>query len=145
LNYVEEDLRARIKEITGGRGYDVLFDTVGGDIFDAALRAAAPRARLLVIGFAAGRIPAIPANYLLLKNIAAIGVGFGAMVATEPHVVQRVVDALAAMHRRQPFTFEIGGAVALDAAPQALERLSDRRAVGKLIVRPHAIASDHAS
>jgi NADPH:quinone reductase len=138
VNYSSEDLRARVKDITAARGYDVLFDTVGGDIFDTALRAAAPGARLLIVGFAAGRIPTIPANYLLIKNISAVGVGFGAMVAAEPRVVQRVVDALAALHNRQPFTFEIGGAVALDAVPQALEQLSGRRAVGKLVIKPHA-------
>jgi NADPH:quinone reductase len=135
VDYLGEDLRERVKEITGS-GYNILFDNVGGDIFDTALRAAAPEARLLLVGFASGRIPNIAANYLLLKNLSAIGVGFGAKVVTDHAAVQSVIDSLGALHRRQPFNFEIGGVFALEAATQALEQLSERRAVGKLIVKP---------
>lgn len=135
VNYTADELKASVKGITG-RGYDVLFDNVGGDVFDNALHASAPAARLLVIGFASGRIPSIPANYLLLKNLSVLGVGFGAKVATEPDVVQQVIDGLARLHAREPFDFEIGGVFSLDDAPRALEQLAGRKAVGKLVIRP---------
>lgn len=134
VDYTNEDLKASVRSITG-RGFDVLFDNVGGDIFDAALHASAPAARVLVVGFASGRIPAIPANYLLLKNLSVLGVGFGAKVATEPEVVQQVIDALASVHAREPFHFEIGGVFPLEEAPTALERLAARCATGKLVIR----------
>ena len=134
INYTKQDLKASVKSITG-RGFDVLFDNVGGDIFDTALHASAPGARLLVIGFASGRIPAIPANYLLLKNLSVLGVGFGAKVATEPDVVQQVIDGLAALHASDPFHFEIGGVFPFAEAPTALERLAARRATGKLVIQ----------
>jgi NADPH2:quinone reductase len=66
-------MRAQVFELTGNRGADIILDPVGGDVFDAALRALAWRGRLVVIGFAAGRIPTIKANYILLKNIEVIG------------------------------------------------------------------------
>jgi len=72
-----EDLRARVLELTKDRGVDVVFDPVGGDIFDQSLRCVAPEARLICYGFASGRIPQIPANILLVKNITAIGYYWG--------------------------------------------------------------------
>jgi NADPH2:quinone reductase len=135
INYTTDDIKSSVRKITG-RGYDVLFDNVGGDVFDSALHASAPAARLLVIGFASGRIPSIPANYLLLKNLSLLGVGFGAKVATEPAVVQQVIDGLARLHAKEPFNFEIGGVFALEEAPKALEQLASRRSVGKLVIRP---------
>jgi NADPH2:quinone reductase len=70
---LQDSLRAQVFELTGNRGADIILDPVGGDVFDAALRALAWRGRLVVIGFAAGRIPTIKANYILLKNIEVIG------------------------------------------------------------------------
>lgn len=134
IDYTHEDLKESVKSITG-RGFDVLFDNVGGDIFDTTLHASAPGARLLVVGFASGRIPTIPANYLLLKNLSVLGVGFGAKVATEPEVVQQVIDGLASLHAREPFHFEIGGVFSLEETPTALELLAARRASGKLVIR----------
>jgi NADPH2:quinone reductase len=72
-----EDVRARVLELTDGRGVNVVFDPVGGDLFDQALRSVAPEARLICYGFASGRIPQIPANILLVKNITAIGYYWG--------------------------------------------------------------------
>ena len=87
IDYSEEDIRSRVLELTGGKGADVIYDPVGGDVFDASLRCIAWEGRLLVIGFAAGRIPQAPANYLLLKNAAAVGVFWGAYMKNDPAVV----------------------------------------------------------
>lgn len=74
------DFRERVKEFTRGRGADVVFDPVGGDVFDASLRCIAPEGRILPIGFAGGRVPQIPANILLVKNVAVLGFNFGTYV-----------------------------------------------------------------
>jgi NADPH2:quinone reductase len=136
IDYRAENLRDRIKALTGGRGYDVLFDTVGGDMFDEALRAGAAYARLLVIGFASGRIPEPPTNRLLLKNMSVVGVGFGAVVATSPEGTRAVIDGLAALHAVQPFESAASESVGLDRAGEALARLARREVAGKLVVRP---------
>ena len=87
IDYESEDLRTKVKELTGERGVDVVYDPVGGDYFDAALRCLAWEGRILVIGFAAGRIPEIPANRLLLKSAQAIGVYWGAYRQHDPSVI----------------------------------------------------------
>src|SRR5258705_463194 len=78
IDYREEDFVAAVKEATKGKGADVIYDPVGGDVFDQSLRCIAWEGRLLVIGFTSGRIPAAPANLVLLKNVAVTGVHFGA-------------------------------------------------------------------
>ena len=77
IDYRKEDLRARVLEITGGRGADVIYDPVGGSAFDVSLRCIAPEGRLIPMGFASGTIPQIPANILLVKNVTVIGFYYG--------------------------------------------------------------------
>jgi len=81
IDYRKDDFRAAVLDITGGRGADVIFDPVGGDVFDASLRCIAPLGRILPIGFASGRIPMIPANLVLVKNISVIGLYWGFYMA----------------------------------------------------------------
>src|SRR6266852_4837455 len=84
IDYQTESIRDRVRELTQGLGADVVFDPVGGDAFDQALRAVNWQARMLVIGFAAGRIQAVPANLILVKNIAIVGVDRGAESRRNP-------------------------------------------------------------
>ena len=77
IDYSREEIRDRVKDITGGRGVDVVYDPVGGDAFDASLRSIAWEGRIIVIGFAGGRVPQIPANLVLVKNIDIIGFFWG--------------------------------------------------------------------
>ncbi len=84
IDYREENLRDRVRALTGGAGADVVFDPVGGDAFDSALRATNWEARMLVVGFASGRVPAIPANLVLVKNVSVIGVVWGANSERDP-------------------------------------------------------------
>ena len=84
LDYTDAAWVDRVKEITGGRGADVIYDPVGGDIFDLSTKCIAPEGRLLVIGFAGGRIPSIAANRVLLKNMSMVGVLWGGYVQTHP-------------------------------------------------------------
>src|SRR6266540_765591 len=94
INYATEDLKSRIRELTGGAGADVVYDPVGGQYSEPALRATAWEGRFLVIGFAAGEIPAIPLNLTLLKGCDIVGVFWGAFVGREPAHHLRNVEEL---------------------------------------------------
>src|SRR5437764_75167 len=87
INYSSEDLRERVRTITGGHGADVIYDPVGGDVFDASLRCIAWGGRLVIIGFASGRIPQAPANLLLVKNIDVIGLYWGSYQPLKPDLL----------------------------------------------------------
>jgi len=136
INYREEDFRERVLALTDGRGYDVMFDTIGGDIFDQAVRCGAPFSRLLVVGFASGRIPAAATNRLLLRNISVVGVGGHVVTLGAGEELRRQMDALAAMHAAQPFQNAVTGVFGLAEAGAALKRLANREVVGKLLIQP---------
>jgi NADPH2:quinone reductase len=137
IDYRSGDLRAEVRAATGGEGVDVVLELVGGEVFDAALRSTARWARVTTVGFASGTIPRIPAEYLLLKNLSAIGVGFGGALIENPALAHRVVDDLIALHEAQPFEAEVGGRFALAETGVALRQLADRQVVGKLIIEPN--------
>jgi NADPH2:quinone reductase len=135
INYSKENLKERAKEITGKRGVDVVYDVVGGDYAEAALRAIAWNGRFLVIGFTAG-IPAVPFNLALLKGCKIVGVFFGAMGGREPEtleVVQRDLLGFMASGELRP---HVSRRYSLEEAPQALRDLLDRKVVGKVVVEP---------
>src|SRR5207247_7654611 len=94
IDYKEESIRDRVRALTAGKGADVVYDPVGGDAFDQALRAVNWEARMLVIGFAAGRIQAVPANLILVKNISVVGVVWGAHAERDPVQVSRWLGEL---------------------------------------------------
>ena len=129
-----EDVRERVLELTGGRGADVVYDPVGGEATDTALRYLAWRGRLLVIGFASGRIADIPANRLLLKGAEAVGVFWGQFAERE-HVANAenfrwLLDRVAAGALRPP----ISRSYPLQEAAAAMEALANRQAIGKLVL-----------
>jgi NADPH2:quinone reductase len=135
IDYAREDLKQRAKELTGGRGVDVVYDCVGGDYAEAALRAIAWEGRFLVIGFTAG-IPRLPLNLTLLKGCQVIGVFYGAMLGRQPELAQEIVrelDALAEAGRLHPYVCE---RFSLEEAPKALSALLERRVTGKVVVEP---------
>lgn len=134
INATTEDVRARVLEITDGRGADVVFDPVGGDASEEALRYLAWRGRLLIIGFTSGRIGDLAANRLLLKGAAALGVYWGQFAEREPAVNRANFDAILnwiADGTLRPFVSE---RYPLDQAAAALAALAERRAVGKLVL-----------
>lgn len=134
INTATEDVRTRVLEITDGRGADVVFDPVGGDASEAALRYLAWRGRLLIIGFTSGRIADLAANVLLLKGAAAIGVYWGEFAEREPAVNRANFDSILnwiADGTLRPF---VSARYPLDQAGDALAALADRRAVGKLVL-----------
>ena len=129
-----EDIRARVKDLTGGRGADVVFDPVGGEVFDASLRCAAWGARLLVIGFAAGKVPQIPANILLVKNLSAVGLYWGGYREHAPELLRAQFADLFAWFEAGRLKPHVSHSFDLAQAAEALELLTSRKATGKIVL-----------
>lgn len=136
LDYRKDDWIERVKAITGGRGADVIYDPVGGDVFDGSGRCIAWEGRLLVIGFAGGRIPAMPANRILLKNMSVVGVHWGQYLEQGSPLVDRWMDALFRLHRDGKIRPVIYRSFALPDAAQALAVIASRESYGKVILLP---------
>ena len=127
-----EDVAAAVKAAGGA---DVVYDTVGGALFDACLRAAKPGARLLPIGFAGGEVPQIPANRLLVRNQTAIGFYFGGWVRAHPALARASLETLLAWYRLGRLRPHVGRVLPLAEAEAGLALLRDRGASGKIVVR----------
>ena len=134
INYATEDLKARIRELTGGVGADVVYDPVGGEYSEPALRAMAWEGRFLVIGFAAGQIPTIPLNLALLKSCEIVGVYWGAFVGRYPERHRRNVEELIRWWRDGKLQPHVSSTYPLERASEAIRELADRRAKGKVVV-----------
>jgi NADPH2:quinone reductase len=134
--YQKEDFVARVMEITGGKGADGIYDSVGGDVFEKSIRCIAWSGRLLVIGFASGVIPSVQANRILLKNIAVTGLHWGAHAAKDAAKIPRTFEALFELQRAGSIRPVVFASYPLDEVPAALEALGSRRTFGKVIVAP---------
>jgi NADPH:quinone reductase len=135
INYTTEDLRERLKSLTGG-GIDVVYDPVGGDYSEPALRSMNWKGRYLVVGFAAGQIPNIPLNLALLKGCSIVGVFWGAFADREPkESFQNVIELMQFLQKGQ-IKPHIQKTFSLEEAPQALYDMLERRVMGKLLVTP---------
>jgi NADPH2:quinone reductase len=129
------DWVSQVKDATQGRGVDVVMDPVGGDIFDLSLKCLAPEGRLLVVGFAGGRIPEVKVNRLLLKNVDVVGVAWGAFVMMEPQLTQEIAKGLAELADKGFVEPLVGSTFPLEQAAQALRELESRKATGKVVLR----------
>jgi NADPH:quinone reductase len=134
INYSTPDWVDHVKEITERRGADVIYDPVGGDVFDLSTRCTAPEGRILVIGFAGGRIPTIQTNRLLLKNISVVGVFWGDYAKSRPWYVAETQTALEALYASGQILPVVGKRYPLEQAPAALRDLAERRVIGKAIL-----------
>ena len=134
IDYKTEDIRARVKALTGGRGADVVFDPVGGEVFLASLRAVAWGARLLVIGFAAGKVPEIPANILLVKNLAVFGLYWGAYRQKAPELLRSQFETLTGWYAEGRLKPLVSHRLDLAEAGRALDLLLTRKATGKVVL-----------
>jgi NADPH2:quinone reductase len=134
INYANEDLKARIRELTGGEGADVIYDPVGGSYSEPALRSIAWEGRFLVIGFAAGEIPAIPLNLALLKSCQIVGVYWGAFVGRYPDRHRQNVEELMGWWRDRKLQPHVSSTYPLERAAEAIRELADRQAKGKVVV-----------
>ncbi|MGY1822909.1 NADPH:quinone oxidoreductase family protein [Geodermatophilus sp. SYSU D00079] len=136
VDYTSEDFVAVVKEVTGGHGADVVYDPVGGDVFDRSRKCIAFEGRLVVVGFTSGRIPEAPANHALVKNYSVVGLHWGLYRTKEPALIARTHEALTALVAAGQVDPMIGDVLPLDQAPQALARLADRSTVGKVVLVP---------
>ncbi len=134
INYSSESLRDRMKALTDGRGADVIFDPVGGDLFDQALRRIAWEGRYLVIGFASGRIPSAPVNIALLKNASIVGLFWGAYWQHDSAVIRRSFEQLMAWSNTGEIKPRIHKTFPLEGAVSALRELQERRVMGKVVI-----------
>jgi NADPH:quinone reductase len=134
INYGTEDLKARIRKLTGGVGADVVYDPVGGQYSEPALRSTAWGGRFLVVGFAAGEIPSIPLNLTLLKGCDIVGVFWGAFVGRFPEHHRRNVEELMGWWRDGKLRPHVSSTYPLDRAAEAIRELADRKAKGKVVV-----------
>ena len=136
IDYANEDLYQRVMDETGGRGVDVVYDPVGGDYFDIARRLVAWEGRLLVVGFASGRIPSAPANHVLVKNYSVVGVHMGAYRTVDPtpfeqcyaECYQLLLDG-----KIDPLVSEV---VPMADLPDAFRALAERRTTGRVVLDP---------
>jgi NADPH:quinone reductase len=134
INYASEDLRARVKAITGGRGVDVVYDPVGGPYSEPALRDMAWNGRFLVVGFAAGEIPKIPLNLALLKGCSIVGVFWGAFTRTEAERNRMNNQELMRMFIAGKVKPHIHATYPLERAPEALNEVLYKRVSGKVVL-----------
>ena len=125
------DLRADVKALGGA---DVVYDPVGGDLFDAALRACNPEARILPLGFASGTIPQIPANILLVKNLTVIGYYWGGYMRVNPKVLTDSFEVLFDWYAEGRLKPHVSHVLPLDRANEGLELLRTRKATGKVVI-----------
>jgi len=136
LNYATEDMKARLKEMTGGKGVDVIYDPVGGDYSEVAFRSMAPGGRHLVIGFAAGDIPKIPLNLCLLKQASLVGVFWGAWAAANTPVQVQNMTEILGMVASGDVKASVNDVFPLEDVQAAYACLTERRAKGKVILTP---------
>jgi NADPH:quinone reductase len=133
---LRESIREQVFAASGRRGVDVVIDSVGGDAFDGALRALAWRGRLVVVGFAAGRIPEIKANYLLLKNIAVLGLQWSDYRNRDPGLVAQAQSAIFGFYLEKNLRPEITATYPLEQFADALARFEARQVQGKMLLVP---------
>ena len=134
LDYSAKDLKTGLREITGGRGADVVYDCVGGDFAEAAVRSIAWGGRLLVVGFAAGPIPKLPLNLLLLKNAAAVGVFWGEMATRTPEVQRRNMEEVLGWVAAGKLKPHVSARYPLERIGEGIASLETRKVTGKVIV-----------
>ena len=134
VNYRTESLKDRVKALTGGSGADVIYDAVGGDVFEQSLRCINWEGRLLVIGFASGTIPAAKANLVLLKGCSIVGVFWGAFSARDPETNRKNFEQLFAWHSEGKLRPLISHTFPLEQAAAALNAVKNREVVGKAIL-----------
>jgi NADPH2:quinone reductase len=136
VDYTTEDFVPVVKEVTGGHGADVVYDPVGGDVFDGSRKCIAFEGRLVVVGFTSGRIPEAPANHLLVKNYSVVGLHWGLYRKHDPAVFGLVHEELTRLYEEGHIDPLVSQTLPLAEAPQALKALADRNTVGKVVLVP---------
>ena len=136
IDYREENFVEVVKDATEGRGADVIFDPVGGDVFDGSRRCVAFEGRIVVIGFAGGRIAEAPTNHVLVKNYSVVGMHWGLYTRVMPGLIHTTHEDLMRLYNDGEIDPLITGTVPFEELPKALEKLGGRSTYGKVITRP---------
>jgi len=136
INYAKDDLRERLRALTGDKGADVVFDPVGGPFAEPALRGTAWRGRFLVVGFADGEIPRIPLNLALLKGCSIVGVYWGGWLQREPEASRREMQSLVDLLKQGKLKPLVSARYPLARVPEALAAIAARRVTGKVVIEP---------
>ncbi len=134
INYSTDSLKEQVKALTNGRGVDVIYDPVGGELFDQCMRSIAWYGRVLVIGFAAGEIPKLPINLVLLKSCQVVGVFFGAWSGRFPSEAKANFQEILELYEQGKLDPLVGAEYPLRDHAAAMRCLMDRRAIGKVVV-----------
>jgi len=134
VNYSKEKMRDKVKELTGGNGADIIYDAVGGDAFDESIRCVNWYGRILVVGFAAGRIPQLPANLALLKSCDVRGIFYGAWRAREPKEARRNFDDMLWWYAQGKLKPHVSMRFPLEKSAEAMNALLSRKATGKVVL-----------
>jgi NADPH:quinone reductase len=135
IDYTAEDFVPLVKEITEGHGADVVYDPVGGEVFDKSRKCIAFEGRLVVVGFTSGRIPSAPANIVLLKNMAVVGLAWGAYIKHHAGLFPEIHADLLRLYEAGKVDPLIHSVLPFEEAPRGLADLAGRRTAGKVIVR----------
>ncbi|WP_158738243.1 NADPH:quinone oxidoreductase family protein [Alteribacillus sp. YIM 98480] len=136
INYKTEDFVEKVKAFTDGRGADVIYDPVGGDVFDRSRKCIAFEGRILVIGFAGGRIAEAPTNHALIKNYSIVGVHFGLFRKKFPEKVIKAHHELMELHQKGYISPMVYEEFSFENVTEALERLGGRQTYGKVVIKP---------
>lgn len=136
IDYASEDLKDALRHLTGGRGADVIYDPVGGAYSEAALRSIAWEGRFLVVGFAAGHIPKLPLNLVLLKSCDVRGVFWGAWITRDPAGHRANTEQLLSWTAAGKLSSHVHAVYPLSEAAAALKAIAARNVMGKVILRP---------
>jgi len=134
IDYRSEDIAVRVKELTDGHGADVIYDPVGGAVFDASLKAVTKGGRILVVGFASGTVPQIPANILLVKNVTVIGYYWGGWHLLDAELFRASMIEVLAWIGEDLLKPHVSHTYPLQQAPEALNLLLNRKSTGKVVL-----------
>ena len=136
INYREEDWVERVEELTDGRGADVIYDPVGGDTFDLSTKCVAFEGRILIIGFASGRIPTEKMSRVMVKNFSLVGLHWGLYFQKNPLVLQQAQEAISRLHSEGKIAPLVSATYPLEDAEAALAALGGRKTTGKVVLIP---------
>jgi len=135
IDYRTEDFSAAVREATDGRGADVIYDPVGGDVFDRSTKCVAWEGRILVVGFAGGQIPTLSTLDLLLESFSVVGVYMGEYSRRERPTLDAVHAELLALHGKGAIRPLVGREISMEEVPVAIRDLGNRQSIGKIIIR----------
>ncbi|CAB1059778.1 Quinone oxidoreductase (EC [Olavius sp. associated proteobacterium Delta 1] len=135
INYRTEDFIEKVMDITDGKGADVIYDPVGGDVFDQSTRCIAWEGRIIVIGFTSGRIPEIRTNKVLLKNMSVVGLWWGNYRLHNPQLIEESQQRLYQMYADGAVKPVIHSVYEIKDLPKALELIENRKSYGKVVIK----------